>query len=246
MTFKQNLHQVEEAGSTNEVLMRASLEEFPFGSSLLALTQTAGRGRAGREWESVGGGLYISTILLPTEFEGLCLLGALAVLKVVQSRGVSAQLRWPNDVYVGQRKLAGVLPMSKFRGSELERAVLGVGLNVSQAESSFSPPLRPTSTTLARETGQEIALLDIAQDYLEQLETLYHLLEDQGVAALAQLAEAKLQGRGVAPGPVILKQGQVSRRCPTISGLGPRGELVFEDGQTLSALGPDERLVVCQ
>lgn len=238
MTFKI----VERVGSTNQVLMEASLDEFPVGSSLMARTQTAGRGRAGRQWESAEGGLYLSTLLHPTNFDGLCLLGALAVVRVASSYGVTSSLRWPNDVYVDGQKLAGVLPQAKFRGQQLERAVLGVGLNVCQPPIGFSAPLRPTSTTLCEQTGQKLAPEQVATRYLMELAELYDLLERQGCVALAKLAEECLEGMGGPAVPVVVCQGEELRRYPVVSGLGASGELLFEGGQSLHSLGPDERL----
>lgn len=221
--------------------MDAGRDEFPPGTSLVASRQTAGRGRAQRGWESTPGGLYISTVLKPRELDGLCLLGALAVVEVAASYGVDSLIRWPNDVYVEGLKLAGVLPQARFTGQQLERAVLGVGLNVAQLD--FSPPLRPTSTTLSRESGRELCLKEVCAHYLEALETLYGWLEERGCAALAARCESYLEGLGLEVGPVVVDGGgEVVRRYPPVEGLGPQGELCFRGGEMLRALGAQERL----
>lgn len=229
--------------STNRFLMEADSEQFPVGSSLMARRQTAGRGRAQRCWESPPGGLYVSTVLKPRELDGLCLLGALAVVEVAARYGVVALIRWPNDVYVGGRKLAGVLPQARFAGQKLDRAVLGVGFNVAQEEAAFSAPLRPTSTTLSRESGRVLDPTEVCGDYLDTLESLFEWLEQKGCPELAARCEPHLDGLGRDPGPVVVDGGgELVRRYPVVSGLGRRGELRFVGGESLDSLGPDERL----
>lgn len=98
---------------------------------VLARSQQAGRGRgAGRDWHSPAGGVYLSYHFLVEDPLGLSLLGGLAAVRCVRRLGLSAWLKWPNDVYLEGRKLAGVLPDVRWSGQQCQGAVLGVGLNV--------------------------------------------------------------------------------------------------------------------
>ena len=125
-----------QAGSTMDEARAWGYREAPSGASVLAIRQSAGRGRGGREWRSPPGGLYLSLVLrssLPPACAGALILETasllLGILEMEGIRGVS--FRWPNDIVSGTRKLGGLL-LESFGG--LDRAdfyVLGIGLNSS-------------------------------------------------------------------------------------------------------------------
>ncbi|MCA9780925.1 MAG: biotin--[acetyl-CoA-carboxylase] ligase [Candidatus Eremiobacteraeota bacterium] len=240
-----NLVTLPEVSSTNEVLLRASFAEHPPGTALLALRQTAGRGRADRVWASADGGMYLSVMLAPNSVEGLTLLGALCVLRLCHEQwGMPAVLRWPNDVYLQGRKLSGVLPQVKFHGSKVERAVLGVGLNVKQNPSVFPEEVRSTAVTLA-ELLPEVAwkVESVATRFLEVLAEEFARFEAEGCAGLARRCEVFLDG--TEEGQVVgVSRGGDTRLLARAEGLGSRGELLLADGSRLEQLGMDERLVI--
>ncbi len=132
----------------------------PHGTVVVAERQTAGIGRHGHSWHSAtGGGLYMSIILrLETAAPALTMALGLAVQRAVDDlAGVATDLRWPNDVMLNERKLAGVLVQSA-EGSAL---IAGIGINVNQT--SFPAELTPIATSLRIETGRvhdKEALLD--------------------------------------------------------------------------------------
>jgi BirA family biotin operon repressor/biotin-[acetyl-CoA-carboxylase] ligase len=96
--------------------------------------QTGGRGRRDREWTSPRGGIYLSVVRRPDRPPGdaalFTLAGAVATARAARALGVDARIKWPNDVLVGDRKLAGVLTESATAGERLEWVVVGVGVNV--------------------------------------------------------------------------------------------------------------------
>lgn len=245
MRWITNLLVEEALPSTNETLMRASLEQYPFGTALLALRQSQGRGRADRSWESTSGGMYLSLLFKPSLVEGLTLAGALAVLALCQAEfSLTAQLRWPNDVTVNGKKLAGVLPQVKFRGSEIERAVLGVGLNVNQPLESFPPKLQPTLTTLSHLQSQRgFEVEEVAQLFLPHLNREIEYLHQNGVAAVCRRAQECLEGLG--DGSWATLEGPDGEQVlGAIRGLGPNGELLVGQSGTLDSLSTLERLRV--
>jgi len=242
MSFSKNVMVVDQVTSTNSVLYDSSFEDFPIGSVLQAKRQSGGRGRGQRSWISELGGLYISFLLCPKEVQGLALLGAYSVIQMCRRDfSVEAKLRWPNDVTIEERKLAGVLPQAKFLGHRLERAVLGLGLNVSQTLESFPADLREESTTLSHFLGQSLVVDEVRDRFLEHFEREYQIFQSTGCAKLCQRCETYLQGFGELRRVEIVKKGGVKETLSTIKGLGREGELLLEDGSQLSGLGLDER-----
>ena len=168
--------------STNAQAERWVEDGVPHLSLVVADEQTAGRGRSGRAWFTPrGAGLAFSLILRPEQIESASIprltgLGALAVCEVLQSKyDLQAQIKWPNDVLVGGRKLTGVLVEADWQGDEIRSAVLGIGINV--APDSVPPESEATCVetalgspidrwTLLREVLRVLLsrLLDIDQD----------------------------------------------------------------------------------
>lgn len=142
--FGDPLYFFESIGSTNDQAEELAAQGAPHGTLVVADAQTAGRGRGGRHWLTPpGSGLAVSLILRPVRLAaeqawGLNVLGALAILDGLELEGVRAQIKWPNDVLAGGRKLAGVLAEATWQGGRLDHAVLGLGVNVA-LESVPSP-----------------------------------------------------------------------------------------------------------
>ena len=150
-----NIRWVASTPSTN-----TALRAEPIGSVLATLNQTAGRGRLGREWlESPGKGLAISVVVHPTNIPTLVpLVAGASLVTLLTVRGVDAWMKWPNDVYIGARKVAGVLTEMPDPG----RIVVGVGVNVRHARGEL--PL-DTATSLAAE-GFDLDATEIADAWL--------------------------------------------------------------------------------
>lgn len=143
-----------EIGSTNDVASTLAERGEPEGTVIVADAQTAGRGRLGRTWASPGGaGLYLSIILRPDpSFAGLVTLAAgVAVAEGIErATGLPVVLKWPNDVYVEGRKLAGILAeaVSSFA------VVLGIGINVLPA--AYPQDVAARATSLETELGRAV------------------------------------------------------------------------------------------
>jgi BirA family biotin operon repressor/biotin-[acetyl-CoA-carboxylase] ligase len=145
-----------ETGSTNDDARRGAQAGAPHGAVFLADAQTQGRGRGGNAWHSPPGeSLYLSILLRPNVAPGalprLALVTGVAVARVVDAllpEPQRAQLKWPNDVHVAGKKLAGILVEASFRGGALGAVVVGLGLNVHTT--SFPPELEARATSLQR------------------------------------------------------------------------------------------------
>ena len=147
--------------STNARARELALEGAPGGLVVTADEQSAGRGRQGRSWFAPSGtALLYSALLRPLGDRPLLPLAVpLAVCEAAESLApVSCGVKWPNDVWIGDSKLAGVLIES--RAGDDGWAVIGVGLNVAVPASAFPDALRETATSLHEHTGEEAATAD--------------------------------------------------------------------------------------
>jgi len=141
----------ETAASTNDELRALAEGGAPDGLVLLALQQTAGRGRRGATWFSPPGeSLAFSILLKPSEpkalWPRLALAAGLAVAEAAESFGPAAGIKWPNDVWIGRRKVAGILVEA---GKDY--AIVGIGMNVNS--SAFPPEVAEIATSLRIETS---------------------------------------------------------------------------------------------
>lgn len=168
----------------------------------VAHAQSAGRGRRGRPWVSApGGGLYASFVLLPAHPlppAALSVAGGLAVLDAVRGLGLGdARLKWPNDVLVGDAKLAGILVETRGLDPTRPSYVLGVGLNVGQREFPADLAEERPVTSLALE-GRAVGVPEAERALVDRIAQRLLQAEDD----LERLAADFLQATGLAAGPV--------------------------------------------
>lgn len=165
--------------STNAELQRLAAAGAEEGTTVVACTQSAGRGRQGRNWVSPDGlGLYLSTLFRPgflasAEAPLLSIVGAVAACRAARKLGAGASLKWPNDLISAGRKAGGVLAEAASTGGELAAVVLGVGLNLNQEAEDFPPDLRQTATSLRLATGREINKEQAEKALLHELNAVY-------------------------------------------------------------------------
>ena len=180
----------ESTGSTNDTAALWAEEGAPDFAIVLADAQTNGRGRLGRKWFSYpGSGLALSLILRPTtneqreksslltRFTGL---GALAVSQVLQKHyALPAQIKWPNDVLIRNRKLCGVLTEAHWNGDKLSYVILGIGINVSANAIPPGGELEIAATSVASEVvGPVDRILFLHQLLLEIITWRAQLMDE--------------------------------------------------------------------
>jgi len=176
--------------STNAYAKAQGEAGEPEGLVVLADAQTAGVGRMGRTWYSPPGGLYLSVLLRPTtltpeETPLLSLMAGIAVAQVLrQAHGLQATLKWPNDVILGGRKVAGILAEQSLIADQVEYAILGIGINANTQLEDLPPDLRPTATTLREALGRPVELPRLFGYLAGQLELWYLRLRDKGYRAI--------------------------------------------------------------
>ncbi|HUD54403.1 MAG TPA: biotin--[acetyl-CoA-carboxylase] ligase [Terracidiphilus sp.] len=235
--YAGKLHFSAATGSTNSDALSAAREGAPHGSVYFADEQTAGRGRGDHRWESnAGQGLYVSVLLrldVPTVRLPLLPLavGLAAVDAIRSASGLNADLRWPNDLLIGDRKTGGILVESKTDGDGLAFAVAGIGINVHQG--GFDVGLATPATSLDIEAGCPISRQSLLVALLESLEREATGLVEQDaykrIPARIEHASTWIRGRHVeVHGP---------QACIGVTaGLDDRGFLLVKAGGGLIAV----------
>jgi BirA family biotin operon repressor/biotin-[acetyl-CoA-carboxylase] ligase len=176
--FSSSIHYHPSIDSTNALAKRLADQEAPEGTLVITEEQTAGRGRRGKSWVSPAGANLLFSVLLRPPMEGdrvfvLTMVLALAGVKALSRvAGVRAMIKWPNDLYVGTKKLAGILTEFSVKGKKVDWVVLGMGMNVGwhpeAPEGSGAP-----ATSLLEELGQEVSRNDLLLEILKGFEGLY-------------------------------------------------------------------------
>lgn len=176
---------LEEIKSTNswvlEQLQRG--ETFPDATVVWTSRQTAGRGQVGNSWEAEPDKNLSMSMLLHPEFMpprmqfAISQLTALAVLRSVQHYLPEAEvsIKWPNDIYVGDEKIAGILIENRLQGSLFSHCVLGIGLNINQ-EHWVGNALNPTSLKL--KLGREVPVAEVLDRLSATLQSYYQALRN--------------------------------------------------------------------
>ena len=216
-------------GSTMTEAARWAADGAPHGALVTARRQTEGRGRHGRRWSDHGRSLLVTLVLrpgLPPDRLGLVPLAAgLAVAEAAGTFGIHALVKWPNDVRVGGRKLAGVLAEASHGGGAT--VLLGIGLNVAQTEF----PAGLSATSLALESGRPVDRLAPLAPLLDRLGHRLDQAEADG-AGLVAAVEARMEGVGAG---VAVRDPASGRPLVSgaVGGLEPDGAL-----RVLTAEGP--------
>jgi BirA family biotin operon repressor/biotin-[acetyl-CoA-carboxylase] ligase len=157
----QTLHCFDEVTSTNEVARELAEEGAFHGEVVIADQQTAGKGRRGRTWASPPGlNLYCSVILRPElppqRAPELTLVASVALCETLQQAGAEALIKWPNDVIVGGRKIAGILTELSAEPDRVHHVLLGLGVNLNCREADLPEDVRAEATSLMLERGQHV------------------------------------------------------------------------------------------
>jgi len=234
-----------ETGSTNEDLRRLAEQGAPEGTVIIADRQCAGRGRLGRRWESPAGvNLYCSLLLRPhippQQAPQLTFLSAVATAEALQETfQLPVRVKWPNDLLVGGRKIAGLLNELSAESEQVHFVVLGFGVNLNMSAAQFPAGLRYPATSVLLETGQKQPRLPFVRNLLQRVDTLYRIYLAEGFWAIRRRWEglSDLLDRRV---EVTLNPGT---RIGTVVGLDDDGalRLQLESGEVERILAGDVR-----
>ena len=206
--------------STNNVAL-SHLPDIPSGTVIAAREQTAGRGQRGNTWfTEPGKNLTFSVVLKPSGLEAgeahlLNYLASVAVAEFLEGYGVSCSIKWPNDIYVGRKKICGILVENSLSGGNVAASVIGIGININQKEF----PQLANATSLSLATGREYVLEDCLKAFMAVFESLQPKLESLPAAYTSRLFQNGVQARYID----YLRDGQ--EFTGTIHGVTPDGRL---------------------
>jgi BirA family transcriptional regulator, biotin operon repressor / biotin---[acetyl-CoA-carboxylase] ligase len=169
----------EQTTSTNDVVEKLARDGVNEGAVVYAESQTKGRGRLGRVWMSpTRKGLWFSVLLRPElhpqETTQLTVISATALRRAFKNvTGLTAEIKWPNDLLFNGKKAAGILTEMSAELDRVRHVILGIGVDVNQDASEFSPDLRKTATSLKIESGALVSRAELAVEILRQLDVDY-------------------------------------------------------------------------
>jgi BirA family biotin operon repressor/biotin-[acetyl-CoA-carboxylase] ligase len=234
----------ESLGSTNDEALAWATSGTPDMSLIVADEQTMGRGRYDRPWFTPRGtALAYSLILRPTPAERphlsrLVGLAALSIARAIQKRGLYPEIKWPNDVLLSRRKVAGVLIELVWSGEDVENVVLGVGVNITKRSVPSTDILRFPAISLEDALGKPVERMEVLYDILSEFIPLRQKLgSDELIAEWEKLLA--YQGRQV---QVDMGGGQLV--IGKVTGLEPDGSLKLreENGKLVTVRFGDVRL----
>jgi len=228
--FAGKLQHFASVSSTNTLLLEAAVNSSPEGTVYIADEQTAGRGRGGHSWHSAPGeGLYVSALVHPALLlrDALWLslaTGVAAWQAIHETTGVSIDIRWPNDLLIGAKKLGGILVETAVEPGDdpqLRYAVIGIGINVHHA--AFPPDLAMLATSIALESELPVYRGPILTSLLRALDHELTLLETSAPDLLTRFSALSSWVRG--------KRVHVPEQCGytgRTAGLDERGFLLVD------------------
>ena len=186
--------------------------------------QTAGRGTKGRGFSSQSGGVYLSCLRFyrdfpATRYFSVMTDSAVAVCRTLESFGLQAEIKWPNDVFVQGKKICGILIENSFSGQNLSYSIVGIGLNV---QNDLPPDLADVATTMRLAAGRTWNTDEVCRILAENLAKTYSMQE--------YVSYIRFLGQAVR---IVYPNGKEETVLPT--GIGDTGELELSDGRTLAA-----------
>ena len=221
-------------------------KKYREGDVVWADFQTAGRGQRGHEWHSrKGENLTFSVVLEPTfvpiaEQFSVSEVVALSLVDMLAEYGIEAKIKWTNDIYVGDKKLVGILIEHSLAPTSLRRTIVGVGINVNQTE--FDASL-PNPVSMAQLLGKELDAEAVLECFLTHLQRSYELLREGGAEALHDRYNALLY-RKTEYHTYALPSGE--KFSAKIIGTAPSGALRLENegGETKDYLFKEVEFII--
>jgi BirA family transcriptional regulator, biotin operon repressor / biotin---[acetyl-CoA-carboxylase] ligase len=183
----QHIHYLPTTPSTNDVarwLASGGARAELHGTVVIAEEQTGGVGRLGRAWVSPEGGIWITIILTPRvpidHVFMITMAGAVAIARAIRREfDLGAMIKWPNDIYIGDKKVAGLLLELAAEADTIHYCLLGIGIDVNIDPSQLSPGLQRAVTTIQAELEHEVDRAKFLARLLREFERHYDLLESQ-------------------------------------------------------------------
>jgi BirA family transcriptional regulator, biotin operon repressor / biotin---[acetyl-CoA-carboxylase] ligase len=192
----------EETSSTNDIVEKLARDGVREGVAVFAEAQSKGRGRLGRKWLSPSHtGLWFSVLLRPDlppqAATQLTVAAATSLVRAIrQVAGLSPEIKWPNDILLNGRKVAGVLTELSAELDHVKYIVLGMGVDVNLNSGDFPPELRKLATSIKIETGRSVRRAELAAAILHELDRDYALICTRRFSKLADEWESQCSTLG--------------------------------------------------
>jgi len=174
----------QQVGSTNDVALRLGRSGAEEGTLVIAESQTAGRGRHGRRWQSPPNTSILASLILRPQIHKskialINLLAAVAVARAIKIVvALPANIKWPNDVLICGKKISGILTEVESQKENIRFLAVGIGINVNIPQDSFPVSLKPKATSLNILLGYEVSRVKLLQQLLLEFERRYILLRN--------------------------------------------------------------------
>ena len=226
--FGKEIFFYEQTDSTNIRIRELAKQGKKEGVLAVAEMQTAGKGRRGKTWRTLRGtGIWMSLLLCPNmtppETPLLTLLAGLAVCQAIREQtGLSADIKWPNDILIRGKKVCGILTELDAEMDKVNFVVMGIGINVNTE--CFSEELKQAATSLKLEKGESISRKKLLCAVLKQFETIYYQYEKEG-SFLPFLSRYKKYCINVGRPVQVFSKNPFQGICVDIT---PEGELIVE------------------
>jgi len=185
-SFGREIYYKERIDSTNRMAGDLAREGAPEGTLVVADAQTGGKGRLGRSWISPARyNLYFSIILrphiLPGDMPKITLMTAVSISEFLNEQtALPVRIKWPNDLWIGTKKVGGILVEMSSEMDRVSYVVLGIGVNVNMPVKEFPEALRDKATSLSLELGQPLCRVELIQGLLGGLENDYRNFCEEG------------------------------------------------------------------
>jgi len=233
--------------STNRVASNRAMNGAEEGTVIIADSQTGGRGRLGRVWQSPPGvNLYLSVILRPVietfRAPQLTLMTGVAVAETMREYGGrDITIKWPNDVLIGGKKVSGILTEIRTERGKIDFVVVGMGVNINIEKALFHTDFRRTSTSLKEETARSHSRSRFTVRLLETFVTWYERYCAQG---FAPVKKEWMEYAGIT-GKFIKVTDRDTVREGTVVGLDENGALLLKepDGEATCVLSGDVTII---
>ena len=211
------------------------------GTLVITSEQTVGRGRMGRSWLTPVGNVAMSVILYPKaeHLPKMIMISSLAVARSIEAVfKLETELKWPNDVMVNGRKIAGILIESAVKDGRVEYVIIGIGVNINMKTATY-PEIADTATSLSNEMGGELSKGKLVDRLIIELDSLYSSLQENDKAVFQEwrrrLNMLGRKVRAVQGGAVTVGMAQSVNEDGSLN-------LVLEDGRRKKVLAGDVSL----
>ena len=182
-TIGKELYLFKEVMSTNTVAKFLSENDVSNGTVIISEKQSGAKGRLGKSWESPLGGIWLSLVVKPnvdhSKIPMITLATGVAVVKTLERIGIeNAEIKWPNDVMINDKKVCGILTEAITKFNSIESVIIGVGIDANFDVNVLSEELQEGTTTLDIELGHRVNENEIIRFFLEEFEKIGTLFED--------------------------------------------------------------------